>query len=133
MKFRRILAALLVCAAVFSCTIAPAGAAEVPETGTSISRVSGSIRSIVPKNNLVFAGDWFYLSRGDLIKFDCTYSPASASMDFGVIAPDGLFYPVNTTSGSFNESIWASQSGQYMLAIRNNEDYDVTVTGTVKY
>lgn len=73
----------------------------------------------------------FSAAKGDTIKYDCTYTPKSASVDFGFIAPDGLFYSLNSTSGSINKSIEVSQTGQFTLAI--NESYAVTVTGTVKY
>ena len=64
---------------------------------------------------------------------NCTYTPKSASVDFGFIAPDGLFYSLNSTSGSIDKSIKVNQTGAYTLAIRNNENYAVTVSGTVKY
>lgn len=133
MRCKRILAALLVCAAVLGCTIIPVGAMEVPDAETVIPRVSGSINSTISANSIVSVGDWFYLSEGDIIKFDCTYTPASASMDFGAITPDGLFHPLNTTSGSFKKSFVADETGQYLIVIRNNEDYAVTVTGSVRY
>ena len=75
----------------------------------------------------------FSAAKGDTIKYDCTYTPKSASMDFGYIAPNGLFYSIKCTSGSINKSIEVGQTGQFTLAIRNNGDYVVTVTGTVRY
>lgn len=73
------------------------------------------------------------MAAGDTISYNCTYTPKSASVDFGFIAPNGLFYSIKCTSGSVNESIEVNQTGQYTLAIRNNASYTVTVTGTVKY
>lgn len=61
------------------------------------------------------------------------YSPFSASVDFGVIAPDGLFYGLNTTTGSFDDAIKVSQRGHYYLAVRNNSSKPVHVYGHVNY
>ena len=62
-----------------------------------------------------------------------TYSPFSASVDFGLIAPDGLFYGLNTTTGSFDRSIEVTQRGHYYLAVRNNSSSVISVSGYVNY
>lgn len=64
---------------------------------------------------------------------NCSYSPASANMDFGVIAPGGYFYFLSVKEGSINRSIVVSQQGSYSLAIRNNISHIVTVVGFVTY
>lgn len=64
---------------------------------------------------------------------NCSYSPASASMDFGVIASDGYFYFLSAKEGSINRSIVVNQRGSYSLAIRNNSLHMVTVVGFVNY
>ena len=68
-----------------------------------------------------------------VITINCSYSPASANMDFGVIAPDGYFYFLNVEGGSINQSIRVSQSGSYAVAVRNNSSYTVSVVGFVTY
>ena len=62
-----------------------------------------------------------------------TYSPFSASVDFGLIAPDDLFYGLNTTTGSFDKAIEVNQRGNYTLAVRNNSDMTISVSGYVNY
>lgn len=62
-----------------------------------------------------------------------TYSPFSASVDFGLIAPDGLFYGLNTTTGSFDNAIEVNQRGYYTLAVRNNSSGKIHVSGHVNY
>ena len=57
-----------------------------------------------------------------------TFSSLSASVDFDLIATDGMFFGLNTKTGSFDKSIEANQGGHYTLAIRNN-----SVSGFVKY
>lgn len=133
MRLKKLGTALLVCIMVFSVTVIPCGAASIPDSDTIISRAFGQLNHSIPKNSIVFIDAEFYLEAGDRVTFNCIYTPKSASLDFGYIAPDGLFYSINCTSGSINKSIEVVNSGQYTLAIRNNANYAVTVTGTVKY
>jgi hypothetical protein len=124
---------LLVCVLTFCCTIFPVSAVEAFENSPTMSRASGRLDYSLAANSTIYLGDDFYLEKGEIVSYNCTYTPKSASVDFGFIAPDGLFYSLNSTSGSINKSIEVSQTGQFTLAIRNNESYAVTVTGTVRY
>lgn len=130
---KRIASAILACMLLFSCALVPAAAAEAPSVQVIMPRVSGSMDCEIPTKAIARLGDQFYLSTGDTIKYDCTYTPKSASVDFGVVGPDGLFHGLNCTSGSIDKSFTVGLRGQYQLAIRNNASYAVTVTGTVKY
>lgn len=98
-----------------------------------IARASGKIEDDIPANTIVEVGDSFFMVPNETITYDCTYTPSNASVDFGFFAPDGYFYSINCTTGSFNRTIRVSQRGSYTLAIRNNSDVAVTVTGTVNY
>ncbi len=133
MKRRQYLAFLLVCILTLACAVAPAAAADSFDDSVSVLRVSGRLNQSIPAKSTVTVAEGFYLAEGDAIEYDCTYTPRSASVDFGVIAPDGLFYAMNSTTGSINQSLQVSQTGRYTLAIRNNESYAVSVTGTVRY
>ena len=62
-----------------------------------------------------------------------SYSPFSASVDFGLIAPDGYFYSLNTNDGSFDNAIEVNQRGHYYLAVRNNSAVTIDVSGYVNY
>ena len=73
------------------------------------------------------------LDVGDTVTFDCVYSPASANVNYGVIAPDGRFYSLNTSSGRLNRAIRVSQRGLYSLAVRNNSATAISVSGFVNY
>ena len=64
---------------------------------------------------------------------EANYSPWSASVDFGLIAPDGLFYPVRGQNGSINKTIEIVERGNYIFAIRNNSSVEISVSGYVKY
>ena len=62
-----------------------------------------------------------------------SYTPASASMDFGLIDSDGTFYPVRANNGSINQTIRIDLRENYTFAIRNNSNYTVNVFGFVNY
>lgn len=96
-------------------------------------RATGSLNSDIPANTLAVSNIKFSLGAGETVTINCSYSPASASMDFGVIAPDGYFYFLNIKEGSINQSIVVSQRGTYTLAIRNNSSNVVHVAGFVNY
>ena len=96
-------------------------------------RATGSLNSDIPANTVAVSDIKFSLEVGETVTINCSYSPASANMDFGVIAPDGYFYSLNVKGGSINQSIRVSQSGSYAVAVRNNSSYTVSVVGFVTY
>ena len=96
-------------------------------------RATGSINSDVPANKTAVSGKKFPLEVGETVTINCSYSPASASVDFGVIAPDGYLYFLNVKGGSINQSMMVSQRGDYSMAIRNNSSSVVKVVGFVNY
>lgn len=61
-------------------------------------RATGSLNSDIPANTLAVSDIKFSLEVGETVTINCSYSPASANMDFGVIAPDGYFYYRSTKS-----------------------------------
>lgn len=130
---KRLVSALLSCMLLFTCSPTLAMAVEASDACAIMPRVSGQLNYTFPANTTMQIGQPFSAAKDDIVKYDCTYTPKSASMNFGVIAPDGLFYSISCTSGSINQSIKMEQAGQYTLAIRNNESYAVTVTGTIQY
>ena len=75
----------------------------------------------------------FPLEAGETVTINASYSPISASMDFGLIAPDGYFYYVNVKSGKIDKTIRVDERGNYMFAVRNNSSSTVSVVGFVNY
>ena len=130
---KRVVSVLLTCMLLFSCTLIPAIAVEAPNDSIVMPRVSGRLNYTFAAGATTRVGQSFSLAKGDIISYDCTYMPKSASLDFGLLDSDNVFHYLNCTSGSFSKSIKVDAPGQYILAIRNNEDYAVTVTGTVRY
>lgn len=155
MKTRRLICALLVCVTMFMSIVPPAtavqpsnesiiwlddlkwewidmSAVECPETGAQ-PRTSVSANGAYPANSIGTITQPISFSAQRIITFHCSYSPSSASMDFGVITPSGRFYYVNVKEGSIEQSLGISQSGSYSVAIRNNSSQTVRVVGFVNY
>lgn len=136
MKPKKIFCQLLVLVTLISCLGVNALATEaMPNENVSLAilRATGKFDMEVPGNTAVKASSSFPLEVGEVVTIKATYSPFSASVDFGLIAPDGLFYGLNTKTGSFDEAIEVNQRGYYTLAVRNNSDVDISVSGFVKY
>lgn len=106
--------------------------ADMEVLDETVTRATGSINSEVPANKTAVSGKQLPLEIGETVTINCSYSPASASMDFGVIAPDGYFYFENVKGGSINKSMMVSQRGNYVVAIRNNSSNSVRVVGFIE-
>ena len=75
----------------------------------------------------------FSLDANETVTFNCTYTPSSASVDFGLISSDGTFYYANSTNGKMKSTVKVPKTDKYYLAIRNNASATVQVTGSVSY
>lgn len=102
-------------------------------TWNAASRATDSIHQDIPAASIGTVGNPFPLKSGKTITFNCSYSPSPASVDFGVIAPDGKFYSINVKGGSINQPIRVGQSGDYSVAIRNNSSQLVRIVGFIDY
>lgn len=98
-----------------------------------IARSTKSISGTVAAYSHSISTEKIFLVERGIVTINCSYTPVAASMDFGIIAPDGYFYFLNVEGGSTNRSIRVNQSGSYSLAIRNNSSHVVTVVGFVNY
>ena len=75
----------------------------------------------------------FSLENGETVTINCTFSPRDAAVDFGMIAPNGLFYHSEGENGNFRMTIQVNETGKYYLAVRNNSNEVVEVMGFVYY
>lgn len=134
MKIRQLFSLLLSCLLVLGCLAAPAGAVMTSETEaeTVIMRATGRISESISGNALMTLAE-VSLDSGEVVTYNCTYTPRDASVEFGVIAPDGYFYGLSGSNGSINKGIRVSEPGSYTLAIWNESNETVTVKGTVNY
>lgn len=132
---KRYLCLLFACISIFSCVPAQAAAADIEEQVTEITerRATGKFDFEISAKTLRKADTSFPMEYGETITITASYSPASASVDFGLIDSDGVFYPVRGSNGSINQTIRIDLKGTYTFAVRNNSSYEVAVSGFVNY
>ena len=136
MKTRQLFSLLISCLLAIGCLTTPVGAVVTPEPAaeTALTRATGQFEAVIPAHSIVPLGaDSVPLTTGEIVTYNCTYTPKAASVKFGYIAPDGLFYGLSGSNGSINRGIRVSTPGSYTLAIWNKSDETVTVKGTVNY
>lgn len=98
-----------------------------------VLRATGHFDIDVPANTLSRAGTSFSMEYGETVTIKASYSPYSASIDFGLIDSNGRFYYFTESDGSVDRSIRISSRGTYTFAVRNNSSYLVSVSGYVNY
>lgn len=134
-QIKKFLCILCACVMSAGCLGIHAEAVQLPdrEVRMTIERASGRFSMDVYAYEVISANTSFPLEADETVTINATYSPLTASVDFGLIAPDGLFYFVNGTNGSINRSIRVKERGYYTLTVRNNSDVDISVSGFVTY
>ena len=75
----------------------------------------------------------FPMEINETVSINATFSPKSADIDFGLIAPNGRFYYLSGSNGKVNQTIRVNQDGDYYFAVRNNSDNVVKAKGFVYY
>lgn len=133
MMHKRLRALLLTCILILSCAVVPVGAVENSAVNKVIMRSTGQVNHTIQANSIIALSDWISLDKDEEVRYNCTYTSKSASVDFGLIDSDDVFHYQNCTSGSISETIRITKAGQYKIAIRNNASYSITVTGNIRY
>lgn len=128
-KMKKIFCLMLALVVLVLCSGVSVAAATPYNDAFVEMRATGRFNMNVPANSAVKADKSFPLEVGEVVTIKATYSPFSASVDFGLIAPDGLFYGLNTEDGSFDKAIEVNQRGHYYLAVRNNSSQSIHVSG----
>lgn len=98
-----------------------------------IPRATESFSVKIAAHEFVLDNGSFPLEAGETVTINAVYSPASASVEFGLVTADGVFHYLTAQDGQFNESIRVDEAGQYRLGIQNNSSSTVQVTGFVNY
>ena len=98
-----------------------------------MERASGKFDFPIPANTIMEASSSFPLEYGEKVTITASYSPTSASLDFGLIDSQNNYHWLSASKGSFQATITIDQRGNYTFAVRNNSDYEVSVTGFVNY
>lgn len=137
MRMKRMICLVMVCCVFIGTVAMPVRAVEaIPQTEESniVSPLAtNSFNLSVPANTKVRADTSFPLAAGETVTIKASFSPFSASLDVGLIAPDGNFYYFSVTGGIIDETILVNESGNYTFQIRNNADTEVKVSGFVNY
>lgn len=135
MRMKKYLCLLLACISILSCAAAPAAAADIGGQAAelTVARATGKFDFEISAKSMRKASTSFPMDYGETVTITASYAPASASVDFGLIDSDGLFYPVEGSDGSINQTIRIDLSGTYTFAVRNNSNYKVKVSGFVNY
>lgn len=140
MRVKRIICMVLACVAIVGAVSVPASAAEIeitaPENFTDKLIAPFATRSFnmsIPAKSKVIANSSFPLAAWETVTIKASYSPFSASVDFGLVDSQGTFYYFNVTDGSVDKTIQVEESGDYTLQIRNNSNVEVEVSGFVNY
>ena len=133
MKFRKTVCALLVLAAIICC-VSPTALAADRNAATPIQPFStGNFSLTVPAGTIIDSNSTLPLDDGDTVVIRATFTPPSASVDFGIIAPNGQFYYVNVTGGVADITIHITRRGNYTFAICNNSSSPISVSGYINY
>lgn len=130
MRTKRVLSLLCVLMVMASCLTMSAGAAG---TSGMAPMASGRFSMEVDGDSMAESYETLPLEEGDMVRIKATYTPSNANVEFGLIAPDGLFYSVTCTTGRFDKYIKAVQTGNYTFAVLNNSEKPVKVSGTITY
>lgn len=140
MRIKKLFCMVLACLLVVGSVSVPVDAAEteviIPESNMMpllVSRATGSFSMTIPARTKFSANTSFPLTVGETVTIKASYAPFAASVDFGLVAPNGVYYFFNITNGSIDKTIQVSMSGDYILRIRNNSNFEVKVTGFVNY
>jgi hypothetical protein len=134
-KLKRILCMMLVCLSSMGLFLVPVEAADNINLQAGFIDVyaTGRFSLDIPAGEIKAAKSSFPLEAGEVVTIKGAYSPFSASVDFGLIAPNGRFYYLNSKDGSLDGAIEVDERGNYTLAIRNNSSASISVSGYVNY
>ena len=96
-------------------------------------RATNRVNITAMPNKTATIGTSLSMEADETVTINCTYSPRTADVDFGLITPRGTFVFVEGEDGNCNQPIQVSQTGDYYFAVRNNSSNDVEVLGYVYY
>lgn len=135
MKMRRCVGLVLALAVVASSLSTPVFATEASENVEPISeieRASGKFSTTIQPGKTNKIGSGISLEAGETVTFNASYSPRSASVDFGLVDSNNVFIYINVSAGSVDGGVTVTTRGKYTPAIRNNSSNQVDVSGFVE-
>lgn len=96
-------------------------------------RATGGVEATIQPDTIIRIGTPLPMAAGELVTINCTYSPRTADVDFGLITPSSDFIFVRGEDGDCSRTIQVGQTGNYYFAVRNNSSRTVEVLGYVYY
>lgn len=99
----------------------------------SSARATSAVNTSISANSGMTIGFSISLEKNETVTFNCSYTPRSASMQFGLIDSSGTFHYIPVDTGSINRSICITTRDNYTLAIWNDSSSTVSVSGYVTY
>ena len=93
------------------------------------NRLNWSIASTITKKSSTTLD----LDVNETVTFNCSFTPSSSNVYFGLIASDGSFHCSAATNGRFKGTIKVPKTDKYYLAVYNNSGSTIQVTGTISY
>lgn len=135
MRLKKLICPIVALFLMVSCFAGTTYAAEYeqPTQNIVVARATGRFTVDVPAKTVYQASSSFPLEAGETVTIKASYSPFSANVDFGLIAPNGRFYYVTVNDGSVDQTIEITQRGEYVFAVRNNSSYAINASGYVNY
>lgn len=102
------------------------------ETVSAIERASGWFNTDISAGKYKTIGTGISMAAGDVINFNASYGPRSASVDFGLLDSNNVFTYINVTNGSIDAGVAAPANGTFTPAIRNNSSDSIHVSGIIE-
>ncbi len=140
MRMKRITCMVLACILAVGVISVPANAVETESIAPEkfamnlvSPRATESFNITVAAKKAAKADTSFPLAAGETVTIKASYSPFSASVDFGLVDSDGVFHYFNITDGSIDKTLRVSESGDYTFQVRNNSSTAIEVSGFVNY
>lgn len=96
-------------------------------------RATNRVDITVKPNTTATIGAPLSMEAGETVTINCTYSPRTADVDFGLITPQNTFAFVTGENGNCNQTIRINETDSYYFAVRNNSSSAVELMGYVYY
>lgn len=106
--------------------------ATLPAAAATL-RATNKVDMTVSSNSIVRTETPLSMENGELVTINCTFSPRTADVDFGLITPDNTFIYVEGKNGNCNQTIRINETGKYYFAVYNNSGVKIEVLGYVYY
>lgn len=99
----------------------------------SSTRATARVEVEVNPSSIMRGNTALSLEADELVTINCTYSPRTADVDFGLITPQNTFRYLSGEDGSFRKTIQVNETGKYYFAVRNNTSRTIEILGYVYY